>query len=1563
MHNKSLAAPTAACVMLSSALLLVLAIAVAAVVASAQEEQSFKLISVNVKPQTGMNVYPGSKGVEVDVDYTYNGGNPARVSAACLKLPEGITPSRGYTGCSPAYTANGTVYTSIDPGSYVRFRYVLDIDKNVTPGSYRVEMVITYYIESNGALEGPYEESYTFYINVSRYPPVKLRVLSAYLSPYGYPGSSSQLNIVLYNNGTSTVTGGTLQLSLPPGFTASTSSIQLPAIPLGSAYQASVTVSINPSVAPGTYLASLEGTVAALTPDNVAYTSRVRLEFSFNVNSPPQNIVATIDKGFTAAPAGQAAGTKAYVVLQVVQPTATVYNVLARWHIVGGRFANGSTTAISTVSGVYNYGDVIVVESPLLTIDSSEVEVHVTLEILASVGGGSPFWVKLGESIRSSLPPISPKLQLVNVYWREGEAYPGSSNLHLSVVLENQELAEIESLTAVLQLPPGVFAPANLTARLSQPIGAYRQFELSFGGIYVNASVKPGAYIAKLHLKGSLRLLDGSHLNFTETLAFEVQVHSRLGKPLQLVAIAPRGYRLVEGMVGGSITLSFVVSKPVTLNNLYVEIKTVGPVSFLGKPYTIVRGSYTYGDIVQATIGDLVVAPGSRGRNATLIVVMRGLASFGGSEYWFEQVEYRNITIEPAAANLTLIEASFEPLLASGEYAAGGRLSLSFLSLNKYEVDRLIVEICLSNAIYLDGSKCRVVSVDSRLAYGDVIVVSSDAIEASNTSTLKAQVHVTAKVVAGGATYLAVESFNVTVKLRAGYHPLRLCCTETLYNSQPAPILPGQRGVQLSLTLVNHAPYPIASVAPQVHAPPGFNVTRIGGTCFAGVTPGSTCTITLTLDTLPSLQPGLYRLNLTLETLLSTANSVTVFTENLTLPLLVQPVDRYTPNLTILWAGWGTGGGIVYSGSGLATLQVQIYNPSRWPAEGVTGKLSPVNSSVRVVSDSSYCSQLLNPGSSCTLLFTVNLEDTPSGLTIYRLHVGYLVRVYGVNRIVERSYTLKIPVYKYTGMQGIQLIDYGWLNSWHVYQNTTNATYTVTLANLNPYPIGGIYAELILPKGFRSASGEANPKTYLSGPIQPLGRFTISFSISVADVKPGQYRAELLVRYLPQVRGATEFKQARFTVYLEVSSLREDIELLSVRWLSMVPQPDTKGAILELSFRNDNVAIMRAPAVHIITPPNVTCSVNNATEATLPILTQLPPKAGISMGASGSELVQQLSRLLGGAGTSYSVQTIRSGSIFRVLIPLNLHLRRPEMFNITVGLDFIDHWGSKRRVYYSVQVPPYGSAELLKVSAPSTVSFYNGVGRTYVEIRNVGSGPLYNVYVYILPQSPLATISDNVFYISTLRPQESVRLNFTLYYNPLSTRYFGGSIGEYSSIPLMVAVLFRDYSGFEGHVNLTVSLKAKPLIDLRFGPDLKVERKGRIIYAGGTVENHGISKAYSVAVYLRAGNSTGSTFLGDIDAGGQTAFRVEAGAPPGVRNVTLLLVYRDAYGGEHAVRVVRPVVTVVENVTATSAASESHGLLRGYAVGVVAGVAVFLAVAAYLIYRLIKRHEHRLERV
>ena len=424
--------------------------------------------------------------------------------------------------------------------------------------------------------------------------------------------------------------------------------------------------------------------------------------------------------------------------------------------------------------------------------------------------------------------------------------------------------------------------------------------------------------------------------------------------------------------------------------------------------------------------------------------------------------------------------------------------------------------------------------------------------------------------------------------------------------------------------------------------------------------------------------------------------------------------------------------------------------------------------------------------------------------------------------------------------------------------------------------------------------------------------------------------------------------------------MRKDVELVSVRWVGAVPQPDTKGALLEVYFRNDNVAVMRAPLIHVITPANVTCSVNNATKAALPALTSAQHTALSTIASRGG--VEELLRAMGGLASSQSQQVILPGSVFHVLIPLNLYLSMPQRFTLKIGLDFIDQWGVKREIYYTVEVPPYGSMRLIKVFAPRSVAFYNGVGRTYVNITNVGWGSLYNVYVYILPQTPLVTVSDNMFYISQLRPGETVKLNFTLYYNPLSTKYFGGGVGEYSSTPLMVAIAFKDYSGFEGHLNLTVSLKAQPLIDLRFGPDLKVERRGSIIYAGGTIENHGISKAYSVAVYLRAGNATGSTFLGDVDAGGQTAFRVEVKAPSVRGNATLLLVYRDAYGGEHVVRVVKPITIAAVNTTAVKP-SESRSVIKGYAAAVIASVAAFLALAAYFIYRLVRRHEQRLEGV
>lgn len=1519
----------------------------------------FKPLSLSVKPQEGSRVYPGSRNVLIIVNLEYNGGQDAKIVSACLNLPSGFTPSRGFTSCSPPYTPNGSIYDVVKPGSLLEFEYHIDIDRGVAPGAYTLPVNIEYYLVSGSdTLEGPYRYSFNIEVNVSSYPEVRLEVVDAYLQPYGYPGSTSTLNIVFYNNNTVDVTGGLLEIELPQGITPTQQRISLPPIPAGSMRTVSVEVTLDPSITPGTYKGRFQGNVTATTEDNVQYEAKVSGTFTFTVNPPPTNIVDIVDSGITQAPPVGGSGTRLYLTLQVVNPSATVTSIVARWRIIsGGVFINESSSGLAYVSGVYSYGSLATILSPPIRIlqGARSILAEVELDILASINGNS-FWVTRTETIQVNLPEYMPAISVASVYWGNGIAYPGSKDLTLNVVIENNDVITVRSLSAELILPKG-FYPAKLEAAVQHPIQPYTHALLSFSGISIDPKVQPGTYVAMLAVNYTIELSDGSYTNISVTYKVAVNVSTPLDNPLKLVDLHIGGLSSpVEGMAKASLNIALQVVKPVTIRALHVTILAQPPLRIYGANNASVYGEYRYGSIINLRIPQVAVSGSST--STTIVVIVKGLASINGAEYWFTQLIERRLNIQPAQLNMSIVEYGVTPEAGSPGYLFGGRIYLEILSLNPYTVDEVIANVCLQNARYVSGLQCKTVVVRQPIQYGTVVSIEVGGVEIQNLSSpLQVLVKLSALVNTGEAVYIADRSFKLNITLRRELKPLRLCCSETLYNGNPAPLLPGQRNVELRVRLVNYAPYTITSIdVKNVSLPDGFNLSAISGSCLTGVAPGSSCTLTLILDTSSRLNPGAYKVNVTLSAVASINGAITSYEENITIPVAVANTTNYTPQVRVLSAYWGQEPSIAYQLTGVTTLTIVLYNPGRWSVNGVYGELEPENRTVSIISPASYCANILEPGSACRLSFRVSLENVTAGRLGFKLQVKYLVRIFGVNWIIERSYNVSLPVYRFTGRSNLILVGAGWLNGWHVYPNTDNATFTVKLANQNPYPIAGIYAELLLPKAF-GWDGE-RVVTYVDGPIQPLQSFTLRFNLHIGNVSPGVYTARLVVRYVPQVAGVTSERLSFFTVRLKVYNISSDIELVTVAWQNGAPTSDAKGAVLLVVFRNVGVDAIRAPVARIVTPEGVTCSINNSTVAYLPLFPlqqQELQSTAIPQGelAKVAEIVSQIAR----EETPY--QLLGKGTLFKVAIPLNLYLGYPKRFNITIGLSFIDQWGSKRYVEYKVEVPPYGSVKLFKIHVPSIVRFYNGVGMVNMSIVNIGDAPIYNVYIYVLPKSPLVSISDNIFYVDELKPLDSLKLNFTLYYNPASLEYFGGSAGEYSSIQMVAAIVFKDYTGVTHNVNMTFSLKAASFIDLRLGSDVKAEYRNGVVYAGGTLENHGISKAYSVAVYLVYGNRTASSFLGDIDAGSQTAFRVEMPVKEPPSYVNLKVVYRDAYGGIHSFAQKIPVVVTSIANTTTSTSHARGGLLGGY-VAVIVGVSLFLALAGLMIYRLVRKHEKKL---
>ena len=240
-----------------------------------------------------------------------------------------------------------------------------------------------------------------------------------------------------------------------------------------------------------------------------------------------------------------------------------------------------------------------------------------------------------------------------------------------------------------------------------------------------------------------------------------------------------------------------------------------------------------------------------------------------------------------------------------------------------------------------------------------------------------------------------------------------------------------------------------------------------------------------------------------------------------------------------------------------------------------------------------------------------------------------------------------------------------------------------------------------------------------------------------------------------------------------------------------------------------------------------------------------------------------------------------------------------------------------------------------------------------------------NTYIYVVPQAPIAIPVDAIKYLGTIGPNKTSRTTFILKYNPYGYGYSPYSYTpmtlRYQTLPLGIAVIYRDVMGNQKVFNTTVAILVEPFVEVRLGPDTKaIYRAGELIITG-TVINYGLATAHSVSVETLINGSKYSTFIGDIDPASQSAFRLLASVSKPLSRVEVMVTYKDEYGAIHTRSYVLPVkVEVITRTITTTTPMTFLGIPLEYTV-VIVMVGIFLTAVFIAVYMFLRKRSKALE--
>ncbi|MEM0501227.1 MAG: hypothetical protein QXU24_03600 [Ignisphaera sp.] len=1520
----------------------------------------FQLITYSYKSSAGTdNIYPGSKNVELNVNIQYIAEKDAIVSSACLQLPNGFTVSRGASYCSSPYSPNNTVVSSVKRNDVVIFRYRLDVGPNVSPGSYPITMVVHYYKVNGESI--PYTETIEgITILVEMYPEINIDVIDWYWSPEAYPGSQNvYLYIVLKNVGDSTILQANGIANLQYGtFTPSSIRFRVPTlnkystatITLGPI---SITSAADPSV-PYTIELVLDATMS--TDDNVVYDSSETKTFTITLTTPSPINLEVLDYGFESVKIVENAVQTRFYVTIINKDFKIVRNIVAYYTILsqGANFVNGTKSAVSIYNQVVNYGDTVTLYSRPINIgmvDRTDIELRL---VIFGEDNGAEFWCENRYYFTASIDKPHVNLVVADSYWIDREVYPGSENIRFAVILENYDVVDVRDLVATLEFPSNFYPKIVKLTDIDIPKGSRNM--LVFPGISINSNVEAGTYRVRLEVNGIAVVDANTFYKFQNSYTLMVTVSTPPNQTiLNVVEYGWLSKKAYVNSIGLRLYAYFMVSTPgFSIQNpmftVYLPKQMVFQ-SLTRNSTTIVNGVFSYGQTIYVEVPNIDIIAHDEGVYP-IVVRVRGLTT-GSQSFWYDGTFSLLLPVSNPRLNVTLVDSGWQNDIVSST-TSGATAYLTLQSLNIDTISSLIIQLEFDgiNVRFIDGRNRSITTLAGPINYGSTFTAIFTDIEVNGThiNRIVARVSLIGIIQSYGMYYRVKEDYIVELCMLPVLKVFVIGAIHTQYGGVYAPLLPSARSISINIDLVNIKTYSISWMRPKAYYTPHIiRVNDISGTCLYGSAPSGTCSLVLNVDVEPSARPYNYTIVIEVEYGIQRGNAIAIYSDVLEIPIAIASYNYYKSGVRPTTWYWGIQTPVrVLEGQRNVPLTVIVTNGGPHPVNGVEVELEPIDKNVTMLNRRAVCTPVLNVGGSCSTTLYVDLSNVSTDRIEFYVNIYYIFTLYGTNISDRTGYNISLYIDRGASGKGLEIVDWGWLNDWPAYPNTNNATYFITAVNNWPYRVSGVKLVLSLPNGFSSKEGD-RVTSYIPGPINSLQQFTATFQINIGDIEPGRYDATLMMEYIVETGTPNTAIIEKHPVKILVNDPSDSISVVSVQWIGATPELGTYGAMLAIAIRNNYNPLIKGAILELHLPKGFTYSATNQSYAKIPA-TNMNVAEYYTISPIGYQqtIMNYISQIIqqGSIGQSFEY-----GSLMYFYVKLNVLIDKPGIYPAKAYLNFIDHWNCIRRIPLEIDITVLGSTKIVDITTPIKVKVVNGTSLLSIGIINIGSSPLYNLYIYLVPYTSMLLPHGNIKYIDFLPPNNVVYISYNLVYNPMAIAMGAAqTYMRYMSVPFGITVVYRDASGFMQYFNTSVSILLEPFIDLRL-EDVRAIISGGVLRVSGIVVNYGIATARSVEARINVDGELVRTLVGDIDPASQSAFRIEARVERLPNDVTLSIVYRDEYYIENVLE--RRISFTVETPT-TTYIQQGQPLQLNHILVIVA-VSLFLLVMALIFYRYMKR--------
>jgi len=1171
----------------------------------------------------------------------------------------------------------------------------------------------------------------------------------------------------------------------------------------------------------------------------------------------------------------------------------------------------------------------------------------------------------------------SSNIVLVNyvVYSSVGETnvYPGSSNARIIIDLRNNASTDISNVQACFYLPDGFSIRGGTSCVDATTLNGTYKRSFSPGELFrvetrfnIDKNVKPGRYYFEVHVFYTL-----------ESNRYEDKVYVPVDvSPYPPVNVSVIDYwwdseRVFPGTRNAVLNILLKNVGNVSIERGLIEV--LMPDDITPSKFRLSMGTLNTNETVTLRLTGiyipLTVTPGNYAITLKLNVTARTNDEVTYTTY--TETSFNVTIFKPRPLNIKVVNALWVNDVAYRE-SRGLSLILTLQNLDHSVIEHLVAKLILPESIRSLSNESYVIStLEGTQDFGSIFTLTFRGINISLREVRKV-INMTSYlyIVANfrGAEFVINQSVNFNVTL-VRESVLALVSQRWLFNGRPATALPSSKDVTLELTISNLGLNTITVIKPELSLPQGFKLKSVAGSCItAGAAPGHTCTLQFGMDIDSRVKPGIYEAKITINYVVSSSNALLYSTDTLSTYVAIEDPSEYKPRLVLGSVWWGTTRPTtVFYNAQMVPLHIELVNVGRWDAKNVYINVIPLSKNVEVVGGRGLCATTLPSGSSCTFIPYVNLYNVSSNYVDFLVKANYSVTMYGSFMNWSENYVIKLPIKTYAALlrfKGIEIRDWGWLNNEPVFPGTQNATYVVVISNHYPYNIESIDATLYLPKGFFSKYGNV-VRSYVPGPVSSNQEVSLQFIVSVDEsVKPGRYLAKLELTYVIDVGGSSMVKTDSLIVPIIINKIEHGVEYVTSGWYGTVAEPMTYGNLFYVVFRNVDFPEIKGVIAELKLPNGIVSSLTNESIVNMTpsiVTTQIPYLTqGIGRGVTSSQL-ELILKAVGGMARQqaqsiepYTSPTYTRGDLLVFTAKLNILNLSPGVYYAKVTLSFLDHWGTLRKYEVRIPITVLGGTKVIRMWVNNDLKFTHRRGLLNVSIMNIGSSPIYNVYIFIYSKVPYLVVSDPLKYFNILPPNKVVNIIVPVYFNPLSMQ--AGIPITYGSALFVSSIMYTDVNGFRHSFNTTLAVVVEPYIEIELS-DVKATYETGTLRVSGTLTNLGNVKAERVEVIaMYSGINSSASFVGDIDPSSQASFSIILSNVPPSDRVKLIVKYRNPYNELYEISKEYP-VTILKPTTTTSIIPGFLGITDVTTrIIIIALVSVFLAIVALAIRSYLKRH-------